>query len=79
MFAPSPPRSRSSMASPTNARRMIYAAWALAAGAAVLAILDLALPEGAKVFGGQTVMDVLFLLAAAVVIYLGYDGFKDIR
>ena len=67
------------MASPTNARRMIYAAWVLAAVAAVLAILDLALPPGTKVFGGQTVMDVLFLLAAAVVGYLGYDGFKDIR
>ena len=33
------------MASPTNARRMCYAAWALALVAAILAALDLVLPE----------------------------------
>ena len=67
------------MASPTTARRMIFLAWALAAGAALLAILDLSLPAGAKLFGGQTVMDVLFLVCAALVGYLGYDAYKDIR
>ena len=73
------PRPPAFMSSPTNARRMVYAAWILAAVAAVLAVLDLALPQGAKLFGGQTVMDVLFLVSAAVVGYLGYDAFKDIR
>ena len=65
------------MASPTNARRMCYLAWALALVAALLAVLDLALPE--KLLGGQTVMDVLLLLSAALVGYLGYDAYKDIR
>ena len=65
------------MASPTNARRMCYAAWALALVAAILAALDLVLPE--KLLGGQTVMDVLLLLSAALVGYLGYDAYKDIR
>ncbi|MFH5803241.1 hypothetical protein [Alienimonas sp. DA493] len=67
------------MASPTTARRMIFLAWALAAVAALLAILDLALPPAAKVFGGQTVMDVLFLVSAALVGYLGWDAWRDIR
>ena len=74
-----PPRPAPFMASSTTAKRMIYAAWGLAAVAAVLAVLDLALPQEVKPFGGQTVMDVLFLLAAALVGYLGFDGFKDIR
>ena len=67
------------MASPTNARRMCYLAWALALVAAVLAVLDLVLPAEAKLLGGQTVMDVLYLLSAAVVGYLGWDAYKDIR
>ena len=67
------------MASPTTARRMIILAWALAAVAALLAILDLALPEGAKLFGGQMVMDVLFLVSAALVGYLGWDAWRDVR
>ncbi|NNJ26966.1 hypothetical protein LzC2_30630 [Planctomycetes bacterium LzC2] len=67
------------MASPTNARRMIFLAWALAAVAALLAILDFALPDGAKVFGGQPVMDVLLLISAALVGYLGWDAWRDIR
>lgn len=67
------------MASPTNSRRMCYAAWAFALVAAVLAVLDLALPQGKKLLGGETVMDVLFLVSAALVAYLAYDAFKDIR
>lgn len=67
------------MASPTNARRMIFLAWALALVAALLAILDLTLPEGAKLLGGQTTMDVLFLVCTALVGYLGWDAWRDIR
>ena len=67
------------MASPTTARRMIFVAWVLAAVAALLAVLDLALPEGSRPFGGQTVIDVLFLVCAALVGYLGFDAFRDIR
>ncbi|WP_165700559.1 hypothetical protein [Alienimonas californiensis] len=58
---------------------MILLAWALAAVAALLAILDLVLPPEAKVFGGQTVMDVLFLICAALVGFLGWDAWRDIR
>ena len=65
--------------SPTNARRMVYVAWALAALAAGAAVFDLVGPEGSKIFGGQTVMDILLLVAAALVGYLGFDAYKDIR
>ena len=67
------------MASPTTARRMIFVAWALAAVAALLAVLDLTLPVGKQLFGGQTVLDGLLLACAALVGYLGYDAYRDVR
>ena len=67
------------MASRTTAKRMIYVSAFFASLTAVGAVLDLALPTANKPFGGQTVMDVLFLVAAAVVGYLCWDANRDIR
>jgi hypothetical protein len=43
---------------------------------ALLAVADLA---AAVPFGGQTTFDVLFILAAALVIYMGIDCLKDAK
>lgn len=40
------------------------------------AILDLALQVP---FGGQMVLDIMFILAAGLVVYMGVDCLKDIR
>jgi hypothetical protein len=29
-------------------------------------------------FAGQTIFDVLFLIAAAIVLYMGWDAYKDL-
>ncbi len=42
----------------------------------VLAIVDIALGIP---FGGQVVFDVMFILAAALVVYMGIDCLKEIR
>ena len=67
------------MASPTTARRMILVAWALAAVAALLAVLDFFLPPGTKLFGGQPVFDGLLIGGAALIGYLGWDAWRDVR
>ncbi len=43
---------------------------------ALLAAADLA---AGVPFGGQTVFDVMFILAGALVIYMGIDCLKDIK
>ncbi len=42
----------------------------------LLAMLDLAL---GLPFGGQMVMDIMFILAAGLVVYMGIDCMKDFR
>ena len=42
----------------------------------LLAILDIAL---GLPFGGQMVMDIMFILAAGLVVYMGIDCMKDFR
>jgi hypothetical protein len=63
-----------------TSRKMIYGSMAASALVAVAAIADLVtgVPFG---FGsGKTmIMDILFLVSAAIVIYLGWDALKDLR
>jgi hypothetical protein len=63
------------MASVASRKRMIVVAWIVAALVALAAIADLAL---AVPFNRQVVMDVMFLLGAALVGYLAFDAYKDI-
>lgn len=55
-------------------KNLVFASWGAAALVTVLAILDIATSFP---FAGSMTMDILFLLAAAVVGYLGWDAFKD--
>jgi len=56
-------------------KNMIFAAMGAAGLVAFAAIADMALKVP---FGGYSiVMDVLYLLGAAVVLYIGYDTFRD--
>ncbi len=59
------------------AKKMVIGSMAAAGFVALLALLDLV----AKVpFDGfSKTMDILFLLAAAIVLYLGWDAYKDLR
>ena len=63
------------MASVVARKRMIIVSWIIAGIVLALAIADLAVGFP---FQGQTVMDVLFLLGAALVAYLAYDAYKDV-
>jgi hypothetical protein len=55
-------------------KNLVFASWGAAAIVSVLAILDIVTNFP---FAGSMTMDVLFLLSAAVVGYLGWDAFKD--
>ena len=59
-----------------QARNIVFGSLGVAALMAVAAILDMAL--GLPV-GGQTVWDIMLILAAGLVIYMGIDCLKDIR
>lgn len=63
------------MSSVAARKRMILIAWVIAAVVALASVADLIL---AVPFGGILVMDVLFLLGAALIGYLAYDAYKDI-
>ena len=56
-------------------RNLIFGSFFVAAFVAILALLDVFLKVP---FAGQTLMDILFILSAAVVGYLGWDAYKDL-
>ncbi|MBC7966106.1 MAG: hypothetical protein H7Z17_09300 [Fuerstia sp.] len=59
-----------------KARNIVFGSLGVAALMAVAAILDMALQIP---FGGQMVWDIMLILAAGLVIYMGIDCLKDIR
>ncbi len=59
-----------------QARNLVFGSLGVAALMGVAAILDLVL---GMPFGGQSVWDILVILAAGLVIYMGIDCLKDIR
>jgi hypothetical protein len=56
-------------------KNMIFASFGIAGFVALLAMLDLILKVP---FAGSMVMDILFILSAAIVGYLGWDAYKDL-
>lgn len=63
------------MASVAARKRMILTGWIIAGVVAAAAVADIALGFP---FNRQIVMDVMFLLGAALVGYLAYDAYRDI-
>ncbi|RPI81769.1 MAG: hypothetical protein EHM42_10190 [Planctomycetaceae bacterium] len=56
-------------------KNMIFGSMATAGVVALAAILDMAIKVP---FGGYSlVMDILYLLAAGIVLYLGWDAYRD--
>ena len=55
-------------------KNMIFASFGAAGLVSLLAIMDIATKFP---FAGSTVMDILFLLSAAIVGYLAWDAYKD--
>lgn len=60
----------------SQSRNIVFGSMGVAGLMGVAAILDLALSAP---FGGQMVWDIMLLLAAALVIYMGIDCLKEIR
>lgn len=56
-------------------RNLVFGSFGIAGFVAVLSLLDLVL---AAPFGGNMVMDILFILSAAIVGYLGWDARKHL-
>ncbi len=56
------------------AKNMIFGSFGVAGFVAILALLDLILGVP---FAHSTTMDILFILSAGIVGYLGWDAFKD--
>ena len=56
-------------------KKMILGSMILAGIVALAAIVDLII---AMPFAGQMVMDILFLIGAAIVFYLAWDAYKDL-
>jgi hypothetical protein len=59
-----------------SSQGIVFGSMGVAGLLALLAAADLA---AAVPFGGQTTFDVLFILAAALVIYMGIDCLKDAK
>jgi len=60
----------------SQARNIVFGSLGVAALMGFAAILDLVL---GMPFGGQMVWDIMLILAAALVVYMGIDCLKDIR
>ena len=58
-------------------KNLVFASWGAAALVSVLAILDIL--TRSFPFAGSMTMDILFLLSAGVVGYLGWDAYKDMN
>ena len=58
-------------------KNMIIGSWVVAGLVALVAILDLAL--GIPFNRDMVIMDVLFLIGAGVIFYMGWDAFQDLR
>lgn len=59
-----------------KARNIVVGSMAVAGLMALLAVLDMALQIP---FGAQMTLDILFLLAAGLVVFMGVDCLKDIK
>ncbi|MFN0056351.1 MAG: hypothetical protein ACKV0T_29750 [Planctomycetales bacterium] len=57
-------------------KNMIFGSMAAAGIVALLAILDLVLKVP---FAGRMVTDILFLVAAGMVLYMGWDTYRENR
>jgi len=55
-------------------KNMVFGSFGIAGFVAILALLDLVLQVP---FAGSTLMDILFILSAGIVGYLGWDAYKD--
>ena len=60
----------------SQSRNIVFGSMGVAGLMGVIAVLDLALGVP---FGGQMVWDIMLLLAAGLVIYMGIDCLKEIR
>lgn len=59
-----------------KARNVVFGSIGVAGAMGLAAILDLVLGIP---FGGQMVLDIMFILAAGLVIYMGVDCLKEIK
>jgi ABC-type arginine transport system permease subunit len=57
-------------------KNTIFGSMAVAGLVAILALLDIFTQSP---FAGQTTMDIMFIVCAAMVIYMGYDAYKDLK
>ncbi len=57
-----------------TSKYMIFGSVGASALVALAAMLDVVTKTP---FGGQTAMDVMFVLGAAIVIYMGWDAYQD--
>ncbi len=55
-------------------RNMVFGSFAVAGFVTLLALLDIIVQVP---FAGSTIMDILFILSAGIVGYLGWDAYKD--
>jgi hypothetical protein len=56
-------------------KRMLFGSMGVAIVVGILSIVDIA--TGFP-FGGQTVLDIMFLLSAGLVGYMGFDTYKEL-
>lgn len=57
-------------------KNTIIISWSVSGLVAILALLDIFTESP---FAGQTTMDIMFLVCAALVGYMGYDAYKDLK
>lgn len=55
---------------------MIFGSMGVSALVAALSLMDI---FAGTPFGGQTVMDIMFLLGAGIVIFMSWDAYQDVK
>lgn len=56
-------------------KKLLFGSMAVSAVVGILSIVDMVM---AAPFGGQIVLDIMFLLSAGMVGYMGFDTYKEL-
>ena len=59
-----------------TSKNMIFGSMAVAALVGVAAILDLVMEIP---FAGSMLMDIMFIISSALVLFMGYDSYQDLK
>lgn len=73
-LSPTPVSAEMQSSMSNTSKYMIFGSWGVAGVVAIGALVDIFVKFP---FGGNMVLDIMFLVGAVMIAYLGYDAFKE--